>query len=98
MSVTRLPLCFRVTPVLGPAPSSASAAAPPLGPSSSAGSAPPAGWKDLLKGSAPYGDNHHYYSSEYPCRYASGAAGSPAGALQTIITTTTKVGRTAAAL
>uniref|UniRef100_A0A3B3UXQ0 Chorion-specific transcription factor GCMb-like n=1 Tax=Poecilia latipinna TaxID=48699 RepID=A0A3B3UXQ0_9TELE len=40
--------------------------------------------------SAPYADNHHYYSAEYPCRYSSNAPGSPAG-LQTIITTTTKV-------
>uniref|UniRef100_A0A8C9XGP9 Glial cells missing transcription factor 2 n=1 Tax=Sander lucioperca TaxID=283035 RepID=A0A8C9XGP9_SANLU len=50
----------------------------------------PAGWKELLKSSAPYADNHHYYSAEYPCRYPGNAPGSPA-ALQTIITTTTKV-------
>uniref|UniRef100_A0A3Q4H5U0 Chorion-specific transcription factor GCMb-like n=1 Tax=Neolamprologus brichardi TaxID=32507 RepID=A0A3Q4H5U0_NEOBR len=50
----------------------------------------PSGWKELLKNSAPYSDNHHYYSTEYPCRYASNNPGSPA-ALQTIITTTTKV-------
>lgn len=87
-----------MTPVLGSAPSSSSA---PLGSSSSSstGSAPfdpqvKPGWKDLLKGSAPYAtDNHHYYSTEYPCRYPSNATGSPAGALQTIITTTTKVGQ-----
>lgn len=85
-----------MTPVLGSAPSSSSA---PLGSSSSStGSAPfdpqvKPGWKDLLKGSAPYAtDNHHYYSTEYPCRYPSNTTGSPAGALQTIITTTTKVG------
>ncbi|XP_023181849.1 chorion-specific transcription factor GCMb [Xiphophorus maculatus] len=82
----------RVTPVLGSssAPSSSSA---PLSSSSSSfdpqTKAPPA-WKDLLKSSAPYADNHHYYSAEYPCRYSSNAPGSPAG-LQTIITTTTKV-------
>lgn len=53
---------------------------------------PPAGWKDLLKTSSPYADNHHYYGAEYPCRYPGNAPGSPA-ALQTIITTTTKVSR-----
>lgn len=52
-------------------------------------------WKQLLgKGSAPYGElsaptaNHHYYSPEFPCRYP--GSSNPA-ALQTIITTTTKV-------
>lgn len=86
----------RVTPVLGSAPSSSSA---PLGSASSSSSGSASfdtqvkpGWKDLLKGSAPYApDNHHYYSAEYPCRYPGNATGSPAGALQTIITTTTKV-------
>lgn len=79
----------RVTPVLGPPSSSSSA---PLSSSSSFDpqSKTPAGWKELLKSSAPYGDNHHYYSTEYPCRYPANAPGSPA-ALQTIITTTTKV-------
>ncbi|XP_017158607.1 chorion-specific transcription factor GCMb [Poecilia reticulata] len=82
----------RVTPVLGSssAPSSSSA---PISSSSSSfdpqTKAPPA-WKELLKSSAPYADNHHYYSAEYPCRYSGNAPGSPAG-LQTIITTTTKV-------
>lgn len=72
------------------APSSSSA---PLSSSSSSfdaqTKAAPA-WKELLKSSAPYADNHHYYSAEYPCRYSSNPPGSPAG-LQTIITTTTKV-------
>ncbi|KAM9712659.1 chorion-specific transcription factor GCMb [Menidia menidia] len=81
----------RVAPVLGPSSSSSSSA--PLAPASSSfdpqTKSPPA-WKDLLKGPAPYGDNHHYYSAEYPCRYPGNAPGSPA-ALQTIITTTTKV-------
>lgn len=49
----------------------------------------PAGWKDLLKTSSPYSDNHHYYSAEYLCHYPR----SPA-ALQTIIITTTKVSPT----
>ncbi|KAM6900742.1 chorion-specific transcription factor GCMb [Xenentodon cancila] len=81
----------RVAPVLGSSstPSSSSA---PLSSSSSFDpqtKSTPA-WKELLKSSAPYGDNHHYYSSEYPCRYPSNTPGSPAP-LQTIITTTTKV-------
>ncbi|XP_069369147.1 chorion-specific transcription factor GCMb isoform X3 [Paralichthys olivaceus] len=79
----------RVAPVLG---SSSSSSAAPLSSSSSTfdpQTKHPPGWKELLKSSAPYGDNHHYYSAEYPCRYPSNAPGSPA-ALQTIITTTTK--------
>uniref|UniRef100_UPI0037E85B1C chorion-specific transcription factor GCMb isoform X2 n=1 Tax=Semicossyphus pulcher TaxID=241346 RepID=UPI0037E85B1C len=77
----------RAAPVLGSSSSSV-----PLSSSSSFDpqTKPPAGWKELLKSSAPYSDNHHYYSAEYPCRYPSNAPGSPA-ALQTIITTTTKV-------
>ncbi|KAM9839389.1 chorion-specific transcription factor GCMb isoform 2-T3 [Aulostomus maculatus] len=79
----------RVTPVLG---SSSLTAPAPLSSSSTSSfePQPKPGWKDLLKSSAPYGDNHHYYSTEYPCRYPGNAPGSPA-ALQTIITTTTKV-------
>uniref|UniRef100_A0A3Q1B387 GCM domain-containing protein n=1 Tax=Amphiprion ocellaris TaxID=80972 RepID=A0A3Q1B387_AMPOC len=81
----------RVAPVLGSSSSSSSSAAP-LSSSSSFDpqTKPPAGWKELLKSSTPYSDNHHYYSAEYPCRYPSNPPGSPA-ALQTIITTTTKV-------
>ncbi|CAN9506240.1 unnamed protein product [Ophioblennius macclurei] len=81
----------RVAPVLGPSSSSSSTSAP-LSCSSSFDSQtkPPPGWKELLKTSTPYGDNHHYYSAEYPCRYPGNPPGSPA-ALQTIITTTTKV-------
>ncbi|KAM3860280.1 chorion-specific transcription factor GCMb [Diretmus argenteus] len=83
----------RVAPVLGSSSSSSSA---PLSSSSSSSSSfdpqakPPPGWKELLKSAAPYGENHHYYSPEYPCRYPGNTPGSPA-ALQTIITTTTKV-------
>ncbi|XP_029698614.1 chorion-specific transcription factor GCMb [Takifugu rubripes] len=81
----------RVAPVLG----SSSSSTPSSGSLSTSSSfdpqgKPPAGWKDLLKSSTPYGDNHHYYGADYPCRYPSNAPGSPA-ALQTIITTTTKV-------
>ncbi|KAL1006390.1 hypothetical protein UPYG_G00071770 [Umbra pygmaea] len=58
------------------------------------------GWKQIL-GKGAYGErgeygqlpgnaNHHYYNSEYPCRYPGQAPATPA-ALQTIITTTTKV-------
>lgn len=59
------------------------------------------GWKQLL-GKGGYGDrgseygqlpanaNHHYYNGDYPCRYTGPAPATPA-ALQTIITTTTKV-------
>ncbi|KTF81266.1 hypothetical protein cypCar_00036211 [Cyprinus carpio] len=58
------------------------------------------GWKQILSKGA-YGDrrdysqlptntNHHYYNSDYPCRYTGPAPATPA-ALQTIITTTTKV-------
>lgn len=80
-----------MAPVLGSSSSSSSASVP-LSSSSSSSYDPQtkAGWKELLKSSAPYGDNHHYYSTEYPCRYPSNPPGSPA-ALQTIITTTTKV-------
>nr|XP_020481156.1 chorion-specific transcription factor GCMb isoform X2 [Monopterus albus] len=80
----------RVAPVLGCSSSSSSSA--PLSSSSSFDpqSKPPPSWKELLKGSTPYSDNHHYYSAEYPCRFPGNAPGSPA-ALQTIITTTTKV-------
>lgn len=67
----------RVTPVLGSSSSSS------YDPQSTKG------WRDLLKNAAPYGENH-YYTPEYPCRYPSNTPGSPA-ALQTIITTTTKV-------
>ncbi|XP_043574954.1 chorion-specific transcription factor GCMb [Chiloscyllium plagiosum] len=55
------------------------------------------GWKQILKGG--YGDRNecshiipnssHYYNGEYPCRL--GGTGSNPPALQTIITTTTKV-------
>ncbi|KAF0028661.1 hypothetical protein F2P81_019748 [Scophthalmus maximus] len=81
----------RVGPVMGSSSSSSSSSAP-LSSSSSFDpqTKPPPGWKELLKSSTPYGDNHHYYSAEYPCRYPGNAPGSPA-ALQTIITTTTKV-------
>uniref|UniRef100_A0A674PM56 Glial cells missing transcription factor 2 n=1 Tax=Takifugu rubripes TaxID=31033 RepID=A0A674PM56_TAKRU len=84
----------RVAPVLG----SSSSSTPSSGSLSTSSSfdpqgKPPAGWKDLLKSSTPYGDNHHYYGADYPCRYPSNAPGSPA-ALQTIITTTTKVSPT----
>uniref|UniRef100_A0A665TW93 GCM domain-containing protein n=1 Tax=Echeneis naucrates TaxID=173247 RepID=A0A665TW93_ECHNA len=80
-----------VAPVLGSSSSSSSSSAP-LSSSSSFDpqTKPPPGWKELLKGSTPYSDNHHYYSAEYPCRYPGNTPGSPA-ALQTIITTTTKV-------
>lgn len=78
---------------------SPSSSAPPAGPLSTPSfeppPKPPAGWKDLLKTSSPYSDNHHYYGAEYPCRYPGNAPGSPA-ALQTIITTTTKVSPPAA--
>ncbi|KTF94482.1 hypothetical protein cypCar_00025064 [Cyprinus carpio] len=58
------------------------------------------GWKQILSKGA-YGErgdysqlptnaNHHYYNSDYPCRYTGPAPATPA-ALQTIITTTTKV-------
>ncbi|XP_041923977.1 chorion-specific transcription factor GCMb [Alosa sapidissima] len=60
------------------------------------------GWKQIL-GKGAYGErgeytqlpsansaNHHYYNGEYPCRYTGPAPATPA-ALQTIITTTTKV-------
>ncbi|XP_074549966.1 chorion-specific transcription factor GCMb [Halichoeres trimaculatus] len=80
----------RVTPVLGPSSSSSSASAPLSSSSYDPQTKSSAGWKDLLKSSAPYSDNHHYYSTEYPCRYPGNPPGSPA-ALQTIITTTTKV-------
>ncbi|KAM9775384.1 chorion-specific transcription factor GCMb isoform X3 [Syngnathus typhle] len=78
----------RVAPVLSGPASSASA---PISTSSSSFDPPlpKAGWKDLLKTSTPYGDNPHYYSSDYPCRYPGNPPASPA-ALQTIITTTTK--------
>lgn len=56
-------------------------------------------WKQIL-GKGPYGERadypqlsantNHYYNSEYPCRYAGPAPTTPT-ALQTIITTTTKV-------
>ncbi|XP_076014081.1 chorion-specific transcription factor GCMb isoform X2 [Genypterus blacodes] len=80
----------RVAPVLGP--SSCSPSSAPLSSSSSfePQGKPPSGWKELLKGSTPYPENHHYYSTEYPCRYPGNGPGSPA-ALQTIITTTTKI-------
>ncbi|XP_014036699.1 chorion-specific transcription factor GCMb isoform X1 [Salmo salar] len=58
------------------------------------------GWKQILGkgtysergeyGQFPGNTNHHYYNSEYPCRYPGPAPATPA-ALQTIITTTTKV-------
>uniref|UniRef100_A0AAQ4Q391 GCM domain-containing protein n=1 Tax=Gasterosteus aculeatus aculeatus TaxID=481459 RepID=A0AAQ4Q391_GASAC len=81
-----------VPPVLGSSSSSTPLSAPLTSTCSSFDpqSKSPAGWKELLKSSAPYGDNHHYYSTEYPCRYPGNAPSSPA-ALQTIITTTTKV-------
>lgn len=82
----------RVTPVLGcPSSSSSSSSAPLSSPSSSFDpqTKPPPAWKELLK-SSPYTENQHYYSPEYPCRYPGNAPGSPT-ALQTIITTTTKV-------
>uniref|UniRef100_A0A3B4U641 Glial cells missing transcription factor 2 n=1 Tax=Seriola dumerili TaxID=41447 RepID=A0A3B4U641_SERDU len=80
-----------VAPVLGSSSSSSSSSAPLSSTSSfDPPTKPPPGWKELLKSSAPYGDNHHYYSAEYPCRYPGNTPGSPA-ALQTIITTTTKV-------
>ncbi|XP_056155782.1 chorion-specific transcription factor GCMb [Lampris incognitus] len=79
----------RMAPVLGSSSSSGplSSTSPSYDPQ---GAKSPPGWKDLLKSGTPYGDNHHYYSPEYPCRYPSNASGSPAP-LQTIITTTTKV-------
>ncbi|XP_038129275.1 chorion-specific transcription factor GCMb [Cyprinodon tularosa] len=82
----------RVTPVLASSSTPSSSSAPLSSSSSSFDpqTKPPPAWKELLKSSAPYGDNHHYYSTEYPCRYPSNPPGSPA-ALQTIITTTTKV-------
>ncbi|XP_030625077.1 chorion-specific transcription factor GCMb [Chanos chanos] len=57
-------------------------------------------WKQIL-GKGAYGErgeygqlpangNHHYYNTEYPCRFTGPAPTTPA-ALQTIITTTTKV-------
>ncbi|XP_051539013.1 chorion-specific transcription factor GCMb-like [Myxocyprinus asiaticus] len=57
-------------------------------------------WKQILSKGA-YGErgdypqlqtngNHHYYNNDYPCRYTGPAPTTPA-ALQTIITTTTKV-------
>lgn len=83
---------YRMTPVLGSSSSSSSSTSAPLSASSSydTQNKPPPGWKELLKTSTPYGDNHHYYSADYPCRYPTNTPGSPA-ALQTIITTTTKV-------
>ncbi|XP_034038638.1 chorion-specific transcription factor GCMb isoform X2 [Thalassophryne amazonica] len=87
-------LCdHRVAPVLGSTSSTSSLSAP-LSSSASTSFEPQAkpvpGWKELLKNSTSYGDNHHYYSTEYPCRYPGNTPGSPA-ALKTIITTTTKV-------
>uniref|UniRef100_A0A3B4F4P3 Glial cells missing transcription factor 2 n=1 Tax=Pundamilia nyererei TaxID=303518 RepID=A0A3B4F4P3_9CICH len=81
-----------LAPVLGSSSSSSPSSAPLSSSSTSFDpqTKTPSGWKELLKNSAPYSDNHHYYSTEYPCRYASNNPGSPA-ALQTIITTTTKV-------
>uniref|UniRef100_A0A8C6M8P3 GCM domain-containing protein n=1 Tax=Nothobranchius furzeri TaxID=105023 RepID=A0A8C6M8P3_NOTFU len=73
------------TPSSSSAPLSSSSSSPSFDPQMK----PPPVWKDLLKTPTPYGDNHHYYSTEYPCRYPSNPPGSPA-ALQTIITTTTK--------
>uniref|UniRef100_A0A3Q4H5V9 Chorion-specific transcription factor GCMb-like n=1 Tax=Neolamprologus brichardi TaxID=32507 RepID=A0A3Q4H5V9_NEOBR len=80
-----------MAPVLGSSSSSSPSSAPLSSSSTSFDpqTKTPSGWKELLKNSAPYSDNHHYYSTEYPCRYASNNPGSPA-ALQTIITTTTK--------
>ncbi|KAJ3611368.1 hypothetical protein NHX12_021384 [Muraenolepis orangiensis] len=69
----------RVAPVLGSSCSSSASYDPQS----------TKGWRDLLKNATPYGENH-YYTPEYPCRYPSNTPGSP-GALQTIITTTTKV-------
>ncbi|XP_051909970.1 chorion-specific transcription factor GCMb [Hippocampus zosterae] len=79
----------RAAPVPGGPTSSGSA---PLSSSSSSFDPPlpKPGWKDLLKTSGPYGDGHHYYGPDYPCRYPGNPPASPA-ALQTIITTTTKV-------
>ncbi|XP_077480366.1 chorion-specific transcription factor GCMb isoform X2 [Stigmatopora argus] len=70
----------------------ASSTAAPLSSSSldPAAAPPKAGWKDLLKNSSAYGDGHHYYAPDYACRYPGNPPPSPA-ALQTIITTTTKV-------
>ncbi|MGH0152957.1 UNVERIFIED_CONTAM: hypothetical protein FKN15_022801 [Acipenser sinensis] len=58
------------------------------------------GWKQILGkggygerseyGQIPANTNHHYYNGEYPCRYG-GPAPANTPALQTIITTTTKV-------
>ncbi|MBN3279610.1 GCM2 factor, partial [Polyodon spathula] len=58
------------------------------------------GWKQILGkggygergeyGQIPANTNHHYYNGEYPCRYG-GPAPTNTPALQTIITTTTKV-------
>ncbi|KAF1371506.1 hypothetical protein PFLUV_G00277490 [Perca fluviatilis] len=82
----------RVGPVLGSSSSSGSSSGPlpsACGTFDPPQTKPPSGWKELLKSSAPY-DPPHYYSAEYPCRYPGNAPGSPA-ALQTIITTTTKV-------
>lgn len=92
VNLTRSWFVRRVAPVLGTPTSSSSSSAPLSSGSSSFDpqTKPPPSWKELLKTSAPYGDNHHYYSTEYPCRYPGNAPGSPA-ALQTIITTTTKV-------
>lgn len=91
--LTRPWFVCRVAPVLGSSTSSSSSSSAPLSSGSSSFDSqakPPPSWKELLKTSAPYGDNHHYYSTEYPCRYPGNSPGSPA-ALQTIITTTTKV-------
>ncbi|XP_011471876.1 chorion-specific transcription factor GCMb [Oryzias latipes] len=80
----------RVGPVLGSSSTSSSSSAPLSSSSFEPQTKPPPAWKELLKSTSPYGDNHHYYSAEYPCRYPSNTPGSPAP-LQTIITTTTKV-------
>lgn len=82
-----------MAPVLGSSSSSTPSSAPLSTSSFEPQGKPPTGWKDLLKTSSPYNDNHHYYGAEYPCRYPGNTPGSPA-ALQTIITTTTKVSPT----
>uniref|UniRef100_A0A3P9MA07 GCM domain-containing protein n=1 Tax=Oryzias latipes TaxID=8090 RepID=A0A3P9MA07_ORYLA len=65
----------RVGPVLGSSSTSSSSSAPLSSSSFEPQTKPPPAWKELLKSTAPYGDNHHYYSAEYPCRYPSNTPG-----------------------
>ncbi|KAM8822297.1 LOW QUALITY PROTEIN: chorion-specific transcription factor GCMb [Synchiropus picturatus] len=90
--LTSEPLCDpRLGSVLPPPSSSSSSSSSSAAPhSASFDCQSKSNWKELLKTGAPYSEHAHYYGAEYPCRYPSSGPCSPA-ALQTIITTTTKV-------